>query len=70
MECHQAQRLLDAFVDGYTDGPTTLDLHEHLQECPQCQDELALEHRLRDLLTAQGMWARDATWPRPDVRRR
>ncbi|MEE9147840.1 MAG: zf-HC2 domain-containing protein [Candidatus Tectomicrobia bacterium] len=67
MECHQAQRLLDAFVDGYTDGPTTLDLHEHLRQCAPCQDELALEHRLRDLLTTPGMWERAPTHLRQQI---
>ncbi len=56
MQCPEAQQLLDAFVDGYTDVPTTLDLHEHLKQCAQCQDELALEYRLRRLLTEPGLW--------------
>lgn len=56
MQCRDAQQLLDAFVDGYTDVPTTLELQAHLDQCWRCQRELALEYRVRQLLTAPGLW--------------
>jgi anti-sigma factor RsiW len=56
MQCRDARRMLDAFVDGYTDVPTTLELHAHLEQCWRCRHEVELEYRLRQLLTAPGLW--------------
>jgi anti-sigma factor (TIGR02949 family) len=56
MQCRDAQRVLGAFVDGYTDVPTTLELQAHLERCGQCRHEVELEYRLRQLLTAPGLW--------------
>ena len=70
MECWEAQRLLDTFVDGYTDVPTNLDLQEHLEQCSQCQHELELEYRLRQLFTAPGVWEEAPAHLRRQIARR
>ena len=70
MECWEAQRLLDTFVDGYTDVPTNLDLQEHLEQCSQCQHELELEYRLRHLFTAPGVWEEAPAHLRRQIARR
>jgi anti-sigma factor RsiW len=48
-------RVWDAFVDGYTDVPTPLELQAHLEQCWRCQHALELEYRMRQLLTAPGL---------------
>ncbi len=69
MQCGEAQRLLDAFVDGYTDAPTTRELQAHFERCRRCQHELDLESRLRQLLAAPGLWEHAPQHLRRQMRR-
>src|ERR1700686_1731857 len=46
MNCAQARKLLDAYLDGELGIEGSLDFERHLEECPSCQAELASRRAL------------------------
>jgi len=52
MYCEEAQRKLNAYLDGELTGEARARLQGHLESCPQCSEELQRHQRLNRLLEA------------------
>ncbi|HYZ75591.1 MAG TPA: zf-HC2 domain-containing protein [Chthoniobacterales bacterium] len=52
MNCEEADRLLDAYLDGELEPDKRAALEQHLDGCPECKQKLDRLRRLREFFTA------------------
>jgi anti-sigma factor (TIGR02949 family) len=52
MNCDDADRFLDAYLDGELEPAKKAELEQHLAGCPECEQKLAHLRRLRDFVAA------------------
>jgi anti-sigma factor (TIGR02949 family) len=52
MNCDDADRFLDAYLDGELEPAKKAELERHLAGCPECEEKLAHLRRLRDFVAA------------------
>ncbi len=50
MDCKDAQRRFNAYLDGELPAETSALVHEHLRECPRCSEELGRHRALQRLM--------------------
>ena len=43
MECKEAEKLIRKFIDDELDYGESIEFLEHMQECPNCREELAIQ---------------------------
>jgi anti-sigma factor RsiW len=58
LNCHDTQKLLDAYVDGELDLTTTLAVEQHLQECLNCARAQTELQQLRTALAGGSLYFR------------
>ncbi len=58
MNCSEAGRLLDAYVDGELELLSSLEIEQHLSECPACTRARAAHLALRESLRAGSLYFR------------
>lgn len=58
MTCDQLRPLLHAWFDGELDAARSLEVEQHLADCPDCQRELANQRALREALSAPELYSR------------
>lgn len=63
MTCTQLTEKLDDYVDGLMDRAASATLAAHIEDCADCQQVLAGEHKLRESLKDYGA----STMPHPDA---
>ena len=56
MTCAEVSGLLDAFVDGELDLQTSVAVEAHLNECPECAQQVQGKIRLQDAITDAGLY--------------
>ncbi|MBV8212545.1 MAG: anti-sigma factor [Verrucomicrobia bacterium] len=52
MNCEEADRFLDAYLDGELEPDKRAELDQHLADCPECKEKLARLRQLREFFTA------------------
>jgi anti-sigma factor (TIGR02949 family) len=52
MTCEEADRFLDAYLDGELEPDKRAELEQHLADCPECKQQLNRLRQLRELFTA------------------
>jgi anti-sigma factor (TIGR02949 family) len=52
MSCEEADRFLDAYLDGELEPDKRAELEQHLAGCPECKQKLDRLRRLREFFTA------------------
>ena len=52
MNCEEADRFLDAYLDGELDPAKRAELEEHLAGCAECQQKLDRLRQFREFFTA------------------
>ncbi len=56
MDCHDAQTLMHAYLDGELDASTTLEYEQHLRTCPACAPRLAEQKVLQTAMKADALY--------------
>jgi anti-sigma factor RsiW len=56
MDCHDAQSLMHAYLDGELDASTILEYEQHLRTCPACAPRLAEQKVLQTAMKADGLY--------------
>jgi anti-sigma factor (TIGR02949 family) len=52
MNCEEADRFLDAYLDGELEPDKRAELEQHLADCPECKQKLDRLRQLREFFTA------------------
>ncbi|MBV8100355.1 MAG: anti-sigma factor, partial [Verrucomicrobia bacterium] len=52
VNCEEADRFLDAYLDGELEPEKRAELEQHLASCPECKQKLDRLRRLREFFTA------------------
>lgn len=68
MNCQQAQKLIQAHHDGELDAANTLQVDEHLADCPQCFNKLRELSALRTALKGNGLRFKASSSLRSSIR--
>ncbi|MDE6318231.1 MAG: zf-HC2 domain-containing protein, partial [Lachnospiraceae bacterium] len=50
MNCKEAEKMIPSFLNGELDGYDLAEFVEHIEECPECKEELSIQ-----FLVAEGL---------------
>lgn len=48
MECKEVQKNITAFLNGELSGRTAENFLKHIEECPECREELSIQYLVRE----------------------
>ena len=57
MNCRETQTLIHGYADGELDLMKSLEIEQHLQECPECAQALASLQAIRAAIKNGGLYA-------------